>query len=245
MFSSRAVSGAALALALITALTGCASIIPSRHSFGVRPDVPVGAPSPEVEKGCETQHPDEAQKNKDKKNGEVYRACLAFESVVKWSADLEEAYRTRTSLNRWAVYVAGTLGLATAAASGGLAAAGAAGAGTLGLLGISGGFSSGFFGFLNNGELAQMYTIAAGKIATARSEARKLVEDALAAKSNVASTYFSQTGVLRVEVTKARNELELARTSEAMAAILRAKHERDQIEKELKGQEKPKDQGNK
>jgi len=244
MLSSRAVNGTALALALMTVLTGCASFIPSRHSFGVRPDVPIGDPLPEVKAGCAAAHPNEAQKN-----SEVYVACLAFDSVVKWSADLEEAYRARTSLNRWAIYLAGTLGLATVAVSGGLAAASAAGVGTLALLSISGGFSSGFFGFLNNGELAQMYTIAAGEIATARSNSRKLVNDALGAKSNVASMYFDQAGVLRVAVTSARNKLEIARTSEAMAAILRAKHEREellkQLEQEKKEQEKKTEQGKK
>jgi hypothetical protein len=224
MLGSRSVFGTAVAVAVLTtALSGCA--VPSRHSFGVRPDVPVGAPAPEIDAGCKIKHPDTAT--------EEYRGCLDFNSVVKWSADLEEAYRARTTLNRWAIYVAGTLGLATVAASGGLAAATAAGVGTLALLSISGGFSTGFFAFLNNGELANMYTIAAGEVATARSDARKLVEEALAAKSNVAYAYFSQTAVLRVAVTNARNKLETARTSDAMAAILRAQHERDQLQKEI------------
>lgn len=222
MLGPRAVFGTAVAALTIT-LSGCA--IPSRHSFGVRPDVPAGAPAPEIDAGCKIKHPDTAT--------EEYRGCLDFNGVVKWSADLEEAYRARTTLNRWAIYVAGTLGLATVAASGGLAAASAAGVGTLALLSISGGFSTGFFTFLNNGELANMYTIAAGEVATARSDARKVVEEALAAKSNVAYAYFSQTAALRVAVTNARNKLETARTSDAMAAILRAQHEKDQLQKEI------------
>jgi hypothetical protein len=224
MLGSRAAFGTAVAVAVLTtALSGCA--LPSRYSFGVRPDVPVGAPAPEIDAGCKTMHPGTA--------AEEYRGCLDFNSVVKWSADLEEAYRSRATLNRWAIYVAGTLGLATVAASGGLAAASAAGVGTLALLSISGGFSTGFFAFLNNGELANMYTIAAGEIATARSDARRLVDETLAAKGNVAHAYFSQTAVLRVAVTNARNKLETARTSDAMAAILRAQHERDQLQKEI------------
>lgn len=228
MFRFRGVAAAGMTLVVMAALTGCASMIPSRHSFGVRPDVPVGEPSTEVKAGCETTHPAEA-----KQKAEVYVACLAFDSVVKWSADLEEAYRARTSLNRWAIYVGGTLGLAAAAASGALGAASAAGVGTLALLGISGGFSAAFFGFLNNGDLAHMYTVAAGEVATARSEARKTVDEAIAAKTNVASTYFSQAGALRVAVTTARNKLELTRTSDAMLAIRRAQTEREHLQEEI------------
>ncbi|HKX05197.1 MAG TPA: hypothetical protein VJX71_22075 [Methylomirabilota bacterium] len=105
---------------------------------------------------------------------------MEFEGVQQWSADMEESYLARSSQNRWWIYVAGTLGLATVAASGGLAAAGAVGLGTIALLNVSGGFATGFFAVLNNSDLATAYTLAASDIATARSEATQRIEEVLA-----------------------------------------------------------------
>jgi hypothetical protein len=183
-------------VALATTVSGCASL-PSRHSFGVRPDVPVGGASPEVTKGCLEAEGLATDKSPDKPTNE-YRGCLAFNTVVEWSANLEEAYRSRATHNRWWIYVAGTLGLATVGASAGLAAAGAATLGTIALLGVSGGFTAGFFGFLDNSHLADIYTIAADEIATTRSDARKKVADALSKKADgtgsspsVAAIYYT------------------------------------------------------
>ena len=61
-----------------------------------------------------------------------------------------EAYRARASLNEWAIYVAGTIALAGLSVVSGLGIAAEASTEAIGLVGVSTGFTSGFFGFINN-----------------------------------------------------------------------------------------------
>src|SRR5882724_2458591 len=147
-------------------LCGCGHM-PSRYSFGVRPDVTPSEPPPDtvVEK-CLRRHPTSAGAGVIAKTATTpdQIACVEFEGVQQWSADMEESYLARSTQNRWWIYVAGALGLATVAASGGLAAAGAVGLGTIALLNVSGGFATGFFAVLNNSDLATIYTLAAADI---------------------------------------------------------------------------------
>ena len=66
----------------------------------------------------------------------------------------QEAYHSRASQNRWWIYVAGTLGLATIAVSGGLGGGSREYHGDRHRQAISGGFTSSFFAFLGNDVLA-------------------------------------------------------------------------------------------
>jgi hypothetical protein len=146
----RLIESVLVLLCLIGMTSGCTMTRPDlmRNHMGVRPD----EPDPTVKLG----------------------PCEAYREYVKYAQQLQEAYHSRASQNRWWLYVAGVLGLGAAAASGGLAAAGAAGVGTLALLGISGGFAAGTFGTLNNPELAKMYSLSATSVdkAVQRAEAR-------------------------------------------------------------------------
>ena len=90
--------------------------------------------------------------------------CDEYQEYVKYAQQLQEAYQSRASQNRWWIYVAAITGLGAAAATGGLAAAGAAGVGTLALLGISGGFAAATFGTIDNTELAKMYAHSANSV---------------------------------------------------------------------------------
>jgi hypothetical protein len=90
--------------------------------------------------------------------------CDEYQEYVKYAQQLQEAYQSRASQNRWWIYVAAVTGLGAAAATGGLAAAGAAGVGTLALLGISGGFAAATFGTIDNAELAKMYAHSANSV---------------------------------------------------------------------------------
>ena len=98
-------------------------------------------------------------------------ACDEYRRYFIYAQELQEAYHARASQNRAWIYIAGILGLGTVAATGGLGAATAASAGTLALLSVSGGFTTGVFATLDNATLADMYTIAANRLDTARRRA--------------------------------------------------------------------------
>jgi hypothetical protein len=225
----RAIYLTPIVVGILLMSSGCAHM-PSRHSFGIRPDVSPSEPPPDavVEK-CKRRHSSTSAPQE-------YVACLEYGSVQQWSADLEESFFARASQNRWWIYVAGALGLATVAASGGLAAAGAVGLGTIALLNVSGGFATGFFAVLNNSDLAAMYTLAANDIATARSEAERQVEAMLSTQTGVVATYYTQASVLRTAVTNARRKLEDARTTSAVTALARAQKEKDDLQGEINKQ---------
>lgn len=251
----RAIYLTPIVVGILLMSSGCAHM-PSRHSFGIRPDVspsepppaavfekcgrrhggtpapPAGAPAPPA--GTPTPPADAPAPPAGAPP--AYVACLEYGSVQQWSADLEESFFARASQNRWWIYVAGALGLATVAASGGLAAAGAVGLGTIALLNVSGGFATGFFAVLNNSDLAAMYTLAANDIATARSEAERQVEAMLSTQTGVVATYYTQASVLRTAVTNARRKLEDARTTSAVTALARAQKEKDDLQAEINKQ---------
>src|SRR5262249_19004262 len=108
----------AMLLVVVASLTGCASLNPSLGIRPTRPDATYG----------------ESDVN----------SCMRLDKYLNYSRDLQEAYHSRASQNRWWIYVAGTLGLATIAASGGLAAA-AVSTTTIAIVAFAGGFYSSFF----------------------------------------------------------------------------------------------------
>jgi hypothetical protein len=161
-------------------------------------------------------------------------ACGEYVKYVEYAQQLQEAYHSRASHNRGWIYVAGVLGLGVVAASGGLAAAGAAGVGTLALLSIGGGFSAGAFATLDNSELADLYTISANRVDAALAEARK--DGRAAAPYSDPSACNTAFGKLVEGVSKARIDLETARTSSAKGVLIRVKAQKelfDELKKEL------------
>ena len=191
--------GLSILLLVCGLLTGCASL---RPSLGVRP------PRPDATYGVSTVDP-----------------CMRLDAYVNYSRDLQEAYHSRASQNRWWIYVAGTLGLATIAASGGLAAA-AASTTTIAIVAFSGGFYSSFFAFLGNDALAEVYTAAANSVDKAIAAAALNKADA----DGCAAAYVA----LVKGVSDAATELEEARTTSAVAALKRANAEKANLSAQLK-----------
>lgn len=174
----------------------------SLANLGVRPDNPGLTFSPEVLTRCENLHPG--------KTG-LYPGCLEFYDVIEWGNHLEEAYRSRATLNEWWIYFAGTLGLASLGATGGIAATGHGAAEAAKIIPIGGGFLSGFMGLLNNSAKAQAYTEAANAISEALAEAAENV-------SGNSPPYKTAKATLYKKIAKAKNDLEIKRSEGASAA---------------------------
>jgi hypothetical protein len=147
--------------------------------------------------------------------------CDVYVEYAAYAQQLQEAYHSRATQNRFWIYAAGILGLGAAAASGGLAAA-AAGATTIALVAISGGFAAGTFAAIDNSELAKVYTIAANKIEATVLDADRQQR---AASTPPDAGCAAALGVLKDGVSEARTMLELARTNNAVLALIRAKEE--------------------
>jgi hypothetical protein len=144
-------------------------------------------------------------------------ACTEYTKYARYTLDLKEAYRTRTTQNRTWIYVAGIMGLGVAAASGALAAATAVAAGTLALLAISGGVAAASFATIDNTELANVYNMAANQLGTALADAEaEVIQD------NSEKNCAAQLAHLVTAVSEARNTLETARTNSAAGALIRA-----------------------
>jgi len=159
-------------------------------------------------------------------------ACRQFAELVNYSQTLQEAYHSRATQNRWWIYAAGTLALGTAAAAGGLGLAGGAGL-TIGLLSLSGGFASGFFAYIDNPTLADIYTLSANQVGDALSKARgELRYDNEKGTLEPASCQEALK-TLDNAVTLAKSGLESARTDSAAAAVARGKAQLDAFKKFL------------
>ena len=184
-------------LVVVASLTGCASLSPS---LGVRPT------RPDATYGVSTVDP-----------------CMRLDAYVNYSRDLQEAYHSRATQNRWWIYVAGTLGLATIAVSGGLAAA-AASTTAIAIVAISGGFTSSFFAFLGNDVLAGNYTTAANSVDLAIAAAAVNKADS----DQCAAAYVA----LVKGVSAAATQLEEDRTTSAVAALKRANAEKATLSKQ-------------
>lgn len=176
---------------------------PYTRYFGVRPD------GPEMFQNNSTSIPAEC----DKLEAHATAACLRYVGYVKWAEETDQAYRSRATMNRWSVYVAGTIALGALATVGGLGVVGAAASETVGLLSVSTGFTSGFFGLLNNSERAGFYTRAANEIALARSEAEREIGPERKAEEYTTAAHF-----LAEAMSQWTTWLETQRSEAAVAA---------------------------
>jgi hypothetical protein len=150
-------------------------------------------------------------------------ACAEYVAYANYSQELQEAYLSRASQNRFWIYAAGTTALATIATTAGLAAAAAPSAGTLAVVSLSGGFLSGMFAVADNPALADIYTIATKNISISRADADSelaLTDNGSRFEDNKACAAALKK--LRAGVTQARNDLERARTDSAAGALQRA-----------------------
>ena len=129
-------------------LSGCRTIMP--RYLGIRPDAIDIVPSETMKGKCEARHPGKGSES-------LIAACREYEGYVEWANQLVESYKTRATMNEWAIYVAGTIALGALGAIGGLGIAAAAATETIALIGVSSGFAAGFFGMLNNSDQAGLY----------------------------------------------------------------------------------------
>jgi hypothetical protein len=187
-------------------LSGCSGItsrqgLLPRH-LGFRPDVPLPGVGVDGKRAT--------------------TACEEYKAYVVYAQELQESYHSRATQNRGWIYVAGVLGLATIAATGGLAAAAAASVGTLALLSISGGFASGTLAVIDNSALADIYTIAANKVDVALKDGDRLLiaVPIPPAPYNDPSCKVALDD-LKAKVSEARVQLEAARTDSAKLALQR------------------------
>lgn len=164
--------------------------------------------------------------------------CTEYRDYATYAQQLQEAYHSRATQNRWWIYGAGILGLGAAAASGGLAIAGAT-ATTIALLAVSGGFSAGAFATIDNPELARLYTATANQIDTALKESDRQLALGTGERRNAPSGCERALRTLKDGVSEARTVLELGRTSSAVGALIRAKAERDALDKVIAGAQGP------
>jgi hypothetical protein len=193
------------AIVLVALLLSACSGTPYRRYLGIRPDAPNVVTSVDLVEEC--------KKHRNAVSAEDIRACAQYLTYVQWAQELAEAYRSRASLNEYAIYAAGTIALAGLSVVSGLGLAAAASTETIGLVGVSTGFTSGFFGFINNSAKAGYYKDAANKISTALSEASKKV-----GISPTSATYGEGTQILAEGVSKIANDLETRRYETAAAA---------------------------
>lgn len=193
-----------VALLLVASLldAGCGTMFP--RYLGMRPDAPDVAASSDVKAECKDRH---GEAGPDKV------ACEQYLAHVQWARQLAEAYRSRATLNEWAIYTAGTIALAGLSVVGGLGLAAAASATTIGLVGVSTGFASGFFAFMDNSTRAGFYTAAANDLSTTLAKATQTV-----GTSPTAQEYDTATKALAAGVSQIVNQLETQRSSAAAAA---------------------------
>jgi hypothetical protein len=148
---------------------------------------------------------------------------VRLDEYLNYSRDLQEAYHSRATQNRWWIYVAGTLGLVTIAVSGGLAAA-AASTTAIAIVAISGGFTSSFFALVGNDVLAGNYTAAANSVDLAIAAAAVNKAD----PDQCAAAYVALVNGVSVAAT----QLEEDRTTSAVDALKRANAEKATLSKQ-------------
>ena len=177
-----------VSLFFLTSMTGCATT--SFPMMGIRPDYPNLSPSPEVVEWC-----------KSLADG-AKPSCLMYRNYHEYANTLSASYRSRATLNEWALYFAGLVGLSGLTATAGLAAANA-GIQALRIVPLITGFVSGTTAIAENKDKALNYTNAANSIDEAIDAAERMV----ASRQDYTAAFeqLSQT------VTKAKNELESSR----------------------------------
>jgi len=167
-------------------------------------------------------------------------ACTEYVKYANYSKELQEAYLSRATQNRFWIYASGATALGTIATTAGLAAASSPGLGTLAVISISGGLASGLFAVADNPTLADIYTTAANTIETTVNDADALLksDDASGSRYKKDDICLEALKILRQGVTPAKCDLERARTDSAIAALQRAINQKQKLN-ELMDKNKP------
>jgi hypothetical protein len=225
--SSRRLMAALLIGSLLNA--GCGTMYP--RYLGIRPDAPEVKPNPAATDECNRRAGRQPAATADTPTSEPPEeratriACEQYLDHVVWARQLAESYRTRATMNEWAIYLAGTIALAGLSVVSGLGLAAAASTETLGLVGVSTGFTSGFFGFMNNSRRAGFYTAAANDISSALAAATQIV-----GADPTKEKYDTATKQLAVAVANAARSLETERY-QAAADAAKSKDVQDAVDK--------------
>ena len=204
-----------VAVLIVTALAhaGCGTMFP--RYFGMRPDAPEGTASADIKSECAHRHAKPAAPPAPVESAATpdQVACEQYLAHVEWTRQLAEAYRSRATMNEWAIYAGGTIALAGLSAVGGLGLAAAASATTIGLIGVSTGFTSAFLAFMDNSTRAGFYTVAANDLTDALAKATQTT-----GANPTAKEYDAATKALAQSASKAITELESQRYRAAAAA---------------------------
>jgi len=203
-------------------LSGCRTIMP--RYLGIRPDAIDLVPSETMKAKCEARHPaTTSQASRES----LIAACREYEGYVEWANQLLESYKTRATMNEWAIYVAGTIALGALGAIGGLGIAAAAATETIALIGVSSGFAAGVFGMLNNSERAGLYVAAAKEIEKALGDAT----DKVAIAPEKSATYGEAVMIVSRAVRSASISVETGRYQ--LAAVAAAAQEQQKAKDEV------------
>lgn len=154
--------------------------------LGIRPDHEAFAPSDEAKTWCSPAP------------STIKPQCEKYRTYHEYATNLSGSYRSRATLNEWALYFAGLVGLSGLTASAGLAATNA-GIQALRIVPLVTGFTSGVTAVAENRDKTFAYTKAANSIDDAIS---------LSNQHAIIDHYVAAYEVLTREVTKAKNELE-------------------------------------
>lgn len=204
----------AVAVLIVTALVnaGCGTMFP--RYLGMRPDAPEGTVSADIKNECAHRHAKPAAPPAPVETAATpdQVACEQYLAHVEWARQLAEAYRSRATMNEWAIYAGGTIALAGLSAVGGLGIA-AASATTIGLIGVSTGFTSAFLAFMDNSTRAGFYTVAANDLTAALATATQTT-----GANPDATKYDAATKALAQSAAKAINDLESQRYRAAATA---------------------------
>lgn len=143
--------------------------------------------------------------------------CGDYLHYANYVQDLQESYAARATGNRLGAYAAGGIAVSGTAGSAGLAAEGASSVASMGLISIAQAALGTLFNVVDNPTLAAIYTIASNGLAVS-------LDDSFATMTDASNPHACLQALvqLRHTVTTARNNLELARTDAASAALQRA-----------------------
>lgn len=212
--TERVERGMAAVLIVDMMTSGCGTMVP--RYMGIPPDAVDIQLSTSKKKWCEQRHAS---------NPALATACREHEGYVEWANQLLESYKTRATMNEWAISVAGPIALGALSAIGGLGNAAAA-TKTIGLIGVSSGFAAGFFGLLNNSERAALYAEAANEIQRALAEATTKT----ATPPTAVSEYGGAVAALSSCIHKASISVETGRYRLASAAAASQEQQRSKDE---------------
>ncbi|GEM_PF-2861466 len=171
----------------ILSLFLCSCATTSFPVLGIRPDHEAFVPSDETTTWCNSAP-----------SSQLKSQCTVYRTYHEYAANLSGSYRSRATLNEWALYFAGLVGLSGLTTSAGLAATNA-GIQALRIVPLVTGFTSGVTAVAENKDKTFAYTKAANSIDDAISVANQHA---------IIGHYVAAYEVLTREVTKAKNELE-------------------------------------